>query len=135
MIKKNLKSRRFRLRSNYYNYLLGLLASYSTAEPLLRLVMGLSLFNPSRKTGFAPFEMTSSIIEALSWCSMLILIGLETRIYIREFRWYVRFGVLYVLVGDVVLLNLILGVTDSYSRLVFLPFTRSILYSLLFNSI
>ncbi|PRQ29587.1 putative xenobiotic-transporting ATPase [Rosa chinensis] len=115
MIKKNLKARRFRLRSNYYNYLLGLLTGYSTAEPLLRLVMGLSLFNPFRRTGFAPFEMTSSIIEALSWFSMLILIGLETKIYIREFRWYVRFGVLYVLVGDAVLLNLILGVTDSYS--------------------
>ncbi|XP_062014646.1 ABC transporter C family member 12-like [Rosa rugosa] len=112
MIKKNLKSRRFRLRSNYYNYLLGLLAGYSTAEPLLRLVMRLSLFNPS---GFAPFEMTSSIIEALAWCSMLILIGLETKIYIREFRWYVRFGVLYVLVGYAMVLNLILGVTDSYS--------------------
>ncbi|KAL6198463.1 hypothetical protein ACLB2K_028252 [Fragaria x ananassa] len=112
----NLKALRFRLRSNYYNYLLGLLAGYSTAEPLLRLVMGLSLFNPFGRTGFAPFEVTSSFIEALAWCSMLILIGLETKIYIREFRWYVRFGVLYVLVGDAVVLNLILGVTDSYSR-------------------
>ncbi|KAL6197137.1 hypothetical protein ACLB2K_032749 [Fragaria x ananassa] len=116
MIKKNLKARRFRLRSNYYNYLLGLLAGYSTAEPLLRLVVGLPLFNPFGKSGFAPFEVTSSFIEALAWCSMLILIGLETKIYIREFRWYVRFGVLYVLVGDAVVLNLILGVTDSYSR-------------------
>lgn len=57
MIKKNLKSRRFRLRSNYYNYLLGLLAGYSTAEPILRLVMGLSLFNPYGKSVFAPFEV------------------------------------------------------------------------------
>ncbi|KAL6198464.1 hypothetical protein ACLB2K_028253 [Fragaria x ananassa] len=115
MIKKNLKARRFRLRSNYYNYLLGLLAGYSTAEPLLRLVMGLSLFNPFGRTGFAPFEMNSLIIEALAWCSMLILIGLETKIYIREFRWYVRFGVLYVLVGNAVVLNLILGVTVTDS--------------------
>ncbi|PRQ29589.1 putative xenobiotic-transporting ATPase [Rosa chinensis] len=88
MIKKNLKAWRFRLRSNYYNCLLGLLAGYSTAEPILRLVIGLSLFN---KYGFAPFEITSLIIEALAWCSMIILIGLETKIYIREFRWYVRF--------------------------------------------
>ncbi|XP_050370620.1 LOW QUALITY PROTEIN: ABC transporter C family member 12-like [Argentina anserina] len=116
MIKKNLKARRFRLRSNYYNYLLGLLAGYSTAEPMLRLVMGLSLFNQFGKIGFAAFEMTSLFIEALAWFSMLILIGLETKIYIREFRWYVRFGVLYVLVGDAVVLNLILGVTNSYSR-------------------
>ncbi|XP_050370622.1 ABC transporter C family member 12-like isoform X2 [Argentina anserina] len=118
MIKKNLKAPRFKLKSNYYNYLLGLLAGYSTAEPLLRLAMGLSLFNPYGKTGFAPFEMNSSTIEAIAWCSMLILIGLETKIYILEFRWYVRFGVLYVLVGNVVVLNLIFGakVADSFSR-------------------
>lgn len=65
--------------------------------------------------------MTSSVIEALAWCSMLIMIGLETRIYIQEFQWYVRFGVIYVLVGDAVVLNLVLSVTVS--RLVFLPFT------------
>lgn len=67
--------------------------------------------------------MTSSVIEALAWCCMLILIGLETKTYIREFRWYVRFGVLYVLVGDSVVLNLIIGVTDYYSGLVFVLFT------------
>ncbi|XP_050370619.1 ABC transporter C family member 12-like [Argentina anserina] len=133
MIKKNLKARRFRLRSNFYNYLLGLLAGYSTAEPLLRLVMGLSLFNPFGKTGFAPFEMTSSFIEALAWCSMLILIGLETKIYIREFRWYVRFGVLYVLVGDAVVINLILGVTDSYSRAALYLYISTVCCQVLFG--
>ncbi|PQQ21209.1 ABC transporter C family member 12 isoform X2 [Prunus yedoensis var. nudiflora] len=61
--------------------------------------------------------MTSSVIEALAWCSMLIMIGLETRIYIREFRWYVRFGVIYVLVGDAVVLNLVLSVTVSSGSL------------------
>ncbi|KAK9936894.1 hypothetical protein M0R45_013714 [Rubus argutus] len=76
---------------------------------------GYITFNPYGKSGFAPFEMTSSVIEALAWCCMLILIGLETKTYILEFRWYVRFGVLYVLVGDAVVLNLIIGVTDYYS--------------------
>ncbi|KAL6218068.1 hypothetical protein ACLB2K_011285 [Fragaria x ananassa] len=133
MMKKNLKAQRFRLRSNYYNYLLLLLAGYSTAEPLLRLVMGLSLFYPFAKSCFAPFEMASSIIEAVSWCSMLILIGLETKIYIREFRWYVRFGVLYVLVGDAVVLNLILGVTHSYSRSSLYLYTSTLCCQVLFG--
>ncbi|KAG4114411.1 hypothetical protein ERO13_D12G044900v2 [Gossypium hirsutum] len=43
------------------------------------------------------------------------MIGLETKSYIREFRWYVRFGVVYVLVGDAVLLNLILPVKDLHN--------------------
>ena len=71
--------------------------------------------------------MVSLIVEALSWCSTLIMIGLETRIYIQQFRWYVRFGVIYVLVGEAAMLNLILSVSDDYdSRLVILPFPHQI---------
>ncbi|CAL5440503.1 unnamed protein product [Camellia sinensis] len=61
--------------------------------------------------------MVSLIIVALAWCSMLVMLGIETGIYIREFRWYVRFGAAYVLVGDAVMLNLILSVTDFYTGL------------------
>ncbi|GAV87978.1 ABC_tran domain-containing protein/ABC_membrane domain-containing protein [Cephalotus follicularis] len=115
LIKKNSKALRFRLRSNLYNYVLGLLAGYCTAEPLLRLEMDISIFNLDGQTGLAPFEIISLIIEAISWCSMLIMICLETKIYIRQFRWYIRFGVIYVLVGDAVMLNLILSVRNYYS--------------------
>lgn len=59
-------------------------------------------------------QMVSLIIEAIAWCSMLVMIGVETKVYIREFRWYIRFGVLYVLVGDVVTVNFILSVKDFY---------------------
>lgn len=72
--------------------------------------------------------MTSAVIEAIAWCSMVIMIGLETKIYIKEFRWYVRFGVIYVLVGDAVVLNLILSVADYYTRLFFLLFTYQMIY-------
>jgi hypothetical protein len=51
---------------------------------------------------------------------MLVLIGVETKVYIREFRWFVKFGVVYALVGDAVLLNLVLSVKDFYDRFVFL---------------
>lgn len=115
LIKKNTKARRFCLRSNWYNYVLGLLAGYCVAEPLSRLVMDVSLFNLDGETGLAPFEATSLMIEALTWCCMVILIGLETKVYIREFRWYVRFGVLYVLVGDAALLNAVFPMKDLYN--------------------
>ena len=59
--------------------------------------------------------MVSLIIEAIAWCSMLVMIGVETKVYIREFRWYIRFGVLYVLVGDAVTVNFILSVKDLYT--------------------
>ncbi|KAK6917096.1 ABC transporter-like, ATP-binding domain [Dillenia turbinata] len=112
---KNFKVKRFNLKSNKYNYLLGLLAAYCTAEPLFQVVMGISILNPGGLSGFVPFEIISLIIEALAWCTMMVMLVVETRIYIREFRWYVRFGVLYVLVGDAVMLNLILSMKDFSS--------------------
>ncbi|THG21576.1 hypothetical protein TEA_007950 [Camellia sinensis var. sinensis] len=105
LIRNDLKVQRYQLRSKYYNYVLGLLAGYCIAEPLFRLVMGISLFNLEGQTGLAPFEMVSLIIVALAWCSMLAMLGIETGIYIREFRWYVRFGAAY---GGCSMLNLIL---------------------------
>ncbi|CAK7350158.1 unnamed protein product [Dovyalis caffra] len=118
LTKKDFKLRRFCLRSKWYAYLLSLLALYSTAEPLYRLVMGISLLNLDGQTGLAPFEIVSLIIEALAWCSMLVMIGVEIKVYIREFRWFVRFGVIYTLVGDAVMLNLILSVKEFYDNTV-----------------
>ncbi|GMI96631.1 multidrug resistance-associated protein 13, ATP-binding cassette C12 [Hibiscus trionum] len=115
LIKKNSKVQRFSLRSKCYSYMLCLLAGYCTIEPLLRLLMGISIFNLNGETGLAPYEATSSIIEATAWCSVLIMIGLETESYIFEFRWCVRFGIVYVLLGNAVLLNLVLPVKDLYS--------------------
>uniref|UniRef100_A0A2N9GB04 Uncharacterized protein n=1 Tax=Fagus sylvatica TaxID=28930 RepID=A0A2N9GB04_FAGSY len=115
-IKKDFKAKRFSLRSKLYNYVLGLLAAYCTAEPLFRLIMGISVLNLDGQTGLAPFETVSLFIEALAWCSMLVLIGVETKVYICEFRWFVRFGVIYALVGDAAMLNLVLSVKEFYDR-------------------
>lgn len=56
------------------------------------------------------------MIEALTWCSMLVMIGLETKVYVCEFRWFVRFGVIYALIGDAVMFNLIFSMKDFYNR-------------------
>ncbi|KAK1375542.1 ABC-type xenobiotic transporter [Heracleum sosnowskyi] len=115
-IMKDLTVQRFHLKSKYYNYMLGLWAAYCTAEPLFRLVMGISVVNLDAETTLAPYEVVSLIVKALAWCSMLVMICVETKVYIHEFRWFVRFGVIYVLVGDVVMLNLILSMRDFYTR-------------------
>lgn len=61
LINKNFKVKRYCLRSKLYNYLLGLLAGYCTAEPLFRLVMGLSVLNLDGQSGLAPFEVSIKI--------------------------------------------------------------------------
>ncbi|XP_073264847.1 ABC transporter C family member 12-like isoform X5 [Populus alba] len=116
IIDNNTKVQKYCLGTNYYNYMLGFLAAYCTVQPLLRLFMDVSIFNLDGQTSLSPFELVSLIVEALAWCSTLTMIGLETKIYIRQFRWYVRFGVIYVLVGEAAMLNLILSVSDYYSR-------------------
>ncbi|KAF9620671.1 hypothetical protein IFM89_013971 [Coptis chinensis] len=80
-----------------------------------RLVMKYSILNLDGQTTLAPFEIVSLLIEAISWCSMLVMLVIETKVYIHEFRWYVRFGVIYVLVGEAVIFNLIISVQDYFN--------------------
>ncbi|XP_058071596.1 ABC transporter C family member 2-like [Magnolia sinica] len=132
-IRKDTSVQRFRLRSPYYNYMLGLLTAYCTAEPLFRLVMGMSIANLDGQTSLAPFEIVSIIIKAFAWCSMLVMIVIETKVYIHEFRWYVRFGVIYVLVGEAVMLNLVLSVKEYYNKSVLYLYISEILCQILFG--
>lgn len=133
LIKKDPKVQRFCLRSNYYNYMLGFLTAYCTAEPLFRLVMGISIVNLDGQTSLAPFEMVSLAIEALAWCAMLVMLGVETKVYIRDFRWYVRFGVLYLLIGDAVMLELVLSMKEFYNRSVLYLYISEVFVQVLFG--
>lgn len=130
---KDGKVKRHRLKSNNYNYFLGLLAAYCTAEPLYRLVMGISAFDVDGQPGLAPYEIVSLIIETLAWCAMLVMIVVETRVYIHEFRWFVRFGVIYALVGDSVMLNLALSVREFYKGSVFYLYISEAAVQVLFG--
>ncbi|KAJ9163266.1 hypothetical protein P3X46_022952 [Hevea brasiliensis] len=133
LIKKNSKAEKYSLRTKYYNYMLALLTGLCTAEPLFRLVMGVSIFNLDGQISLAPFEIVSLIIEAFAWFSMLLMVGLETKIYIRQFRWYVRFGVIYVLVGEAAMLNIIFSMSDYYSRFVLYTYISAIFCQVLFG--
>ncbi|XP_019419115.1 PREDICTED: ABC transporter C family member 12-like isoform X1 [Lupinus angustifolius] len=135
LIIRNAKAQRFCLSSNYYNYVLVILAAYCAAQPLLRLLNGISAFNLNGETDFSPFEITALIIETLTWCSMIILLLLETKVYIRQFRWFVRFGVIYVLVGDTVMLNLLLAVKDYCSRSALFLYISTVICQALFGSL
>uniref|UniRef100_A0ACD5UVY2 Uncharacterized protein n=1 Tax=Avena sativa TaxID=4498 RepID=A0ACD5UVY2_AVESA len=112
---KDYTVQRYKLRSPYYNYLLGLLVVYCIAEPLYRIATGTSIMNLDGQSSLAPFEITSLVIESIAWCCMLTMILLETKIYITEFRWYIRFVVVYVLVGKAAMFNTVLPVRQYYS--------------------
>ncbi|KAL8091101.1 ABC transporter C family member 12-like isoform X1 [Apium graveolens] len=133
LITMDAKVQRFRLRSNAYNYVLGLLATYCTVEPLFRLVTGVSVFSLDGQTGFAPFEAVSLISNALSWGFMLLMIGLETKIYVKAFRWHIRFGVIYLLVADTVMLTFIISLKNFYLRFVLILYMCTFFCKILFG--
>ncbi|KAL9224406.1 hypothetical protein vseg_000440 [Gypsophila vaccaria] len=130
---RNFKVQRFCLRSKYYNYFLGLLAGYCTAEPLCRLILGISVFNLDGQAGLAPYEVVSLIIETLAWFSLFVMIGVETKVYICEFRWFVRFAMMYALVGDAVMLNLVISVKEYYERSVLYLYLSEVVVQGLFG--
>lgn len=69
--------------------------------------------------------MVTLTVKAISWGFMLAMIGVETKVYIREFRWYVRFGILYVLVAEAVMLNFVISLEHFYMRSVSLAFMQA----------
>lgn len=73
--KKDFKVQRFRLSLNYYNYVLVLLAAFCTAEPLFRLVMGISALNLDGQPGLAPFEVGFPLLPYILCCSKLFIPG------------------------------------------------------------
>lgn len=133
LIMKDFRVQRFCLRSKYYCYMLAFLAGYCAAESLFRLLFGVSMFDLDGQSSLAPFEVVSLTLETLVWSSLVIMTLLETKVYIREFRWYVRFGVIYVLVGDTVKLSFILSLKDLYPRSVLYVYTSSLFSQALFG--
>ena len=91
---------------------------------LLQYLFILVVFNSKFLNFFLFLQIVSLLIEALAWCTMLVLIGVETKVYIFDFRWFVRFGVIYALVGDAVMFNLVLSMKDFYNRFVFCGFLK-----------
>ncbi|XP_047310142.1 ABC transporter C family member 2 [Impatiens glandulifera] len=132
LTKTNFKIKRFCLKSSYCNYLLALVAAYCTAEPLYRLVMGVSVLNLDG-FGLAPYEIVSLVIQVLAWLSVLIMTLIETKVYIYEFRSVVRFGLIYALVGDAVMVNMILQVQEFYDRSVIILYLSEVAAQVLFG--
>ncbi|XP_057763901.1 ABC transporter C family member 12-like [Salvia miltiorrhiza] len=131
LIKVNPKVQRYCLRSNLCNYALAVLFTCCAAEPLCRLVMGLSIFSFDTESGLAPFEMVHLGIEIVSWCSMVAMLLVETKIYVKEFRWYIRFGLMYVLVGDAVIFNFIFPLREFYGASTLYLFFSSVFFQVL----
>lgn len=97
---KDHKVERFSLRSKLYSYLLALLAAYGTAEPLFRLIMGISVLDLDG-AGLPPYEVLCFFIGYLLVCYVmfclkdsLVLCGFfgrrsvwESKLLLGDLQW------------------------------------------------
>ncbi|XP_078175998.1 ABC transporter C family member 2-like [Carex rostrata] len=114
-ITKDLTVQRYSMKSKFYSYVLMIFTAFCVAEPLFRVIMGYSIVNLDGQSSLAPFEVLTVVIEAAAWSCVLVMLIAETKIYIREFRWYIRFVMIYVLIGEITVFNLVFAVRDYLS--------------------
>ncbi|XP_078150842.1 ABC transporter C family member 2-like [Carex rostrata] len=114
-ISKDLKVQRYNMKSKLYSYVLMIFSAFCVAEPICRVIMGYSTVNLDGQSSLAPFEVLTLLIEAVTWSCVLVMLIAETKIYIREFRWYIRFVMIYTLIGEITVFNLVFAVRDYVS--------------------
>uniref|UniRef100_A0A7N0VJT6 ABC-type xenobiotic transporter n=1 Tax=Kalanchoe fedtschenkoi TaxID=63787 RepID=A0A7N0VJT6_KALFE len=135
LIQKSHTVHKYQLTSRKYHIVLIILAALLTSEPLFRILSDTSIFNLDHQPGLPPFELVSILIQATAWASMTILTFLETRVYICDFRLLVRFGIAYVLVGDVAMINLLLPLNVSNFGLVLYLYISGVMCKVLFGAL
>ncbi|KAF3338928.1 ABC transporter C family member 2-like protein [Carex littledalei] len=117
-ITKDLTVQRYNMKSKLYSYVLMIFTAFCVVEPLFRVIMGYSTVNLDRQSSLAPFEVLTLLIETVAWSCVLVMLIAETKIYIREFRWYIRFVMIYAFIGEITVFNLVFAVRDYLSPLV-----------------
>eukprot|EP00249_Psilotum_nudum_P023194 c28783_g1_i1 orf=631-5508(+) len=111
--------KRFHLKTPKMNYFLILVAACLTLEPVIQICLGISIVNLDGQRGLPPFEIVTLLLETFTWGTMLFMLCIETKVYVRDFRWYVRFGVIYVLVAQATMFRFTLSLRGYLEKYIF----------------
>ncbi|XP_024518371.1 ABC transporter C family member 2 isoform X2 [Selaginella moellendorffii] len=95
------------------------LAAYSALQPLAQLGLGISSDNPEGNKSPPPYEIVAMIVSSATWIAVLIMLCLETRIYVTEYKWHYRFALLYVLVAQITKFRFVLELKDYLDKYAF----------------
>ncbi|MCO5609267.1 hypothetical protein L7F22_063491 [Adiantum nelumboides] len=87
--------------------------------PLVQLGLGISFVNVDGDSSLPPYEIVTSLVTSCTWFMMTFVLYREYKLYVTDFRWYVRFGVIYVLVAQATMFRFIFALRDYYDRLTF----------------
>lgn len=107
--------KKFRLQSVAMTYFLACLSTCIAILPLVQIALGISFVNVDGGSSLPPYEIVTSLVTSLTWFMMTFVLYRESKLYVTEFRWYVRFGVIYVLVAQATMFRFIFDLRDYYS--------------------
>ncbi|MCO5564932.1 hypothetical protein L7F22_018602 [Adiantum nelumboides] len=119
LILKGHDIRRFQLKQRHVHYFMIVLSAALAVWPIFQIFLGISTLNLDGEKTLARFEVLSLLLGSFTWLSLLHMLLVETRVYIRNFRWYTRFGIIYVLVAQTTVYRFIFSLRPFYNRVVF----------------
>ncbi|KAH7289296.1 hypothetical protein KP509_31G069200 [Ceratopteris richardii] len=105
---------KFQLQKPAMTIFLAFFSTCLAVFPLVQIGLGVSFVNVDGDSSSPPYEILTSIVISVTWFMMAYLLYREYKVYVTEFRWYVRFGVVYVLVGQTTMFRFILVLRDYY---------------------
>eukprot|EP00898_Chlorokybus_atmophyticus_P000774 jgi/Chlat1/1698/Chrsp127S01927 len=104
----------YRICRPYLLNLLIVIAVFCTITPLLQLNARISSLAYSPQDHLAPYELVSYISASVAWCLATFTLHMEKYRHVKEETWYLRFGVLYLMSGQLAKLRFVLIYNKDY---------------------
>ena len=73
-------------------------------------------------------QIVTLVVTSFTWFMLAFMLYSESKVYVEEFRAYVRFGVFYVLVAETTMFRFITELREQYDTYVSIPFPFLIAY-------
>lgn len=112
-------TKKFHLQNPAMTYFLAFLSVCLAVIPLVQLGLGISFVNVDGDSSLPPYEILTAVVTSITWFMMTFVLYREAKLYVTEFRWYVRFGVVYALVGQTTMFRFIFALKDYYDGFTF----------------
>jgi ATP-binding cassette subfamily C (CFTR/MRP) protein 1 len=109
---------RFKVSRCWGHYFAILLAFVCAVEPIVQITLSLSAVNLDGETTLPPFEIMSQALTSVTWFALTAMLLVEIKTYTKDLIWYVRFALMYGLVGQSTMFSFVISLRDYYDPIV-----------------
>ncbi|KAL2611008.1 hypothetical protein R1flu_022700 [Riccia fluitans] len=115
---RSLALKRFTLRAKSVHVISILLGVACTVASFLQIFLKYSTAN-IREDSLPPHEITSLVIKGVVWGIITFMLCFELAVYVKEYIWHVRFGILYVIVAELAKFRDVLDLRQYFGGITF----------------